>query len=110
MNSPDFIFAWMGLWAIGAAPAMINYNLTGKALLHSLGVAGSQILLVDGEEELMNRVEDARGEIETGLTMKIFVLDREFKEGIRAMKAERPDDSYRDGVKGNWPMCIFYTR
>jgi acyl-CoA synthetase (AMP-forming)/AMP-acid ligase II len=110
MNSPDFIFAWMGLWAIGAAPAMINYNLAGKALLHSLEVAGSQILLVDGEEELVNRVEDARGEIERGLRMKIFVLDRGFKEGIRAMKVERPDDSYRDAIKGNWPMCIFYTR
>jgi acyl-CoA synthetase (AMP-forming)/AMP-acid ligase II len=29
-NSPDFLFAWLGLWAIGAAPALINYNLTGK--------------------------------------------------------------------------------
>lgn len=29
MNSPDFVFAWLGLWAIGAAPAMINYSKCG---------------------------------------------------------------------------------
>jgi len=29
MNSPDFVFAWLGLWAVGAAPAMINYSKCG---------------------------------------------------------------------------------
>ena len=41
---------------------------------------------------------------------RIAVLDRETKREVQAMKAERPDDSFRDGVKGDWPMTIFYTR
>jgi hypothetical protein len=36
VNSEKFIFLWLGLWAIGAKPAFINYNLTGKALHQSL--------------------------------------------------------------------------
>jgi hypothetical protein len=42
--------------------------------------------------------------------MRITVLDREVKKVIRTMKAERPEDAFREGVKGDWPMSIFYTR
>jgi acyl-CoA synthetase (AMP-forming)/AMP-acid ligase II len=102
--------AWIGLWAIGAAPAMINYNLAGKALMHCLRVSGAKILLVDEDPELIARIEDVRSDIEGQLGMSITVLDREVKRDIRAMKADRPEDTFRDGVKGDWPMTIFYTR
>ena len=109
-NSPDFIFAWLGLWAIGAAPAMINYNLAGKALIHCLKVAGSGFLFVDQDPDLVGRIEEVRTEIEQTLGMKIQILDAAAKDVIRSTKPERPDDVYREGVKGNSPMCIFYTR
>jgi acyl-CoA synthetase (AMP-forming)/AMP-acid ligase II len=108
-NSPDFIFAWLGLWAIGAAPAMINYNLSGKALMHCLRVAGSKLILVDEDPELRKRIEDARDEIE-GLGNRIVVLDNEFRRQIDGKSEERPGDELREGVQGNWPMSIFYTR
>lgn len=109
-NSPDFIFAWLGLWAIGAAPAMINYNLAGKALIHCLKVAGSGLLLVDQDPDLVARIEEVRTEIEGPLGMKIHILDAGAKDAIRSLTPERPDDLYREKVKGNSPMCIFYTR
>lgn len=108
-NSPDFIFAWLGLWAIGAAPAMINYNLSGKALTHCLKVAGSKLILVDEDPELRKRIEDARAEVE-GLGNEILVLDGCVKREIEKMSEERPGDEFREGVQGNWPMSIFYTR
>ncbi|KAG4412708.1 hypothetical protein IFR04_014173, partial [Cadophora malorum] len=74
-NTPDFLFAWLGLWAIGAAPAMINYNLSGKALLHCLGVSKAELMLVDDESELRERIEGVRGEIEGELGCKVVVLD-----------------------------------
>jgi acyl-CoA synthetase (AMP-forming)/AMP-acid ligase II len=110
MNSPDFVFAWLGLWAIGASPAMINYNLAGKALLHCLKVSGSSLILVDQDPELVARIETARADIEGQLGMTIRVIDSETKKDIRAHKAERPGDEHRVGVQANWPMCIFYTR
>ena len=102
--------AWLGLWAIGAAPAMINYNLSGKALIHCLKVSGAKSLLVDEDPELVARIEDMRADIEGQLGIRITVLDREVKKDIRTMKAERPEDRFREGVKGDWPMSIFYTR
>ncbi|KAG9248669.1 hypothetical protein BJ878DRAFT_326794 [Calycina marina] len=108
-NSPDFVFAWLGLWAIGAAPAMINYNLAANALVHCLRVAGSKLILVDDDVELMGRIEDVRDEIEKGLGMKISILDDQMRSHLQSLKAERPEDEFRAGVKGNNPMCIFYT-
>lgn len=46
-NSDTFIFVWLGLWSIGAKPAFINYNLTGKPLSHCIRVSKSKICLVD---------------------------------------------------------------
>jgi acyl-CoA synthetase (AMP-forming)/AMP-acid ligase II len=108
-NSPDFVFAWLGLWAVGAAPTMINYNLSGNALIHCLKVAGSSLLLVDDEEALLGRIEKDRVDIE-GLGQTIHVLDGALKQKIYSQPKERPADSYREVVKGDWPVSIFYTR
>ncbi|KUJ23569.1 long-chain fatty acid transporter-like protein [Mollisia scopiformis] len=108
-NSPDFIFAWLGLWAIGAAPAMINYNLAGNALIHCLKVSNAKLLLADEEPALRQRVDDVRSQIEGDLGMKISVQDRATTNTIRAVKPERPADVYREGVRGEWPMALFYT-
>ena len=109
-NSAEFLMAWLGLWAIGAAPAMINYHLAGKALLHCLKVSGAKLVLVDEDKDVVARIEDERANIEAQLGMNILVLDAGTKEDVRAMKAERPGDEFRKGVKGDWPMSIFYTR
>ncbi|KAG9234700.1 hypothetical protein BJ875DRAFT_400538 [Amylocarpus encephaloides] len=108
-NSPDFVFAWMGLWAIAAAPAMINYNLAGKALLHCLTTSGADLLLVDDDEELSGRIEEVRGGIEGELGMKIVVRDEAVLGQIKGYSGARIDDAYREGVKPNTPMAMFYT-
>ncbi|KAL2069182.1 hypothetical protein VTL71DRAFT_15520 [Oculimacula yallundae] len=108
-NSPDFLFAWLGLWAIGAAPAMINYNLAGKALIHCLRVSGAKLILVDDEPSFKERIEEERAVLEGELGLEICVMDDENLGYVRGLKAQRPPDTYRDGVKGDWPMCMFYT-
>ena len=35
-NRPEFLASWMGLAKLGAVTALINTNLTGKALRHAL--------------------------------------------------------------------------
>jgi acyl-CoA synthetase (AMP-forming)/AMP-acid ligase II len=47
MNSEVFVFIWFGLWSIGAKPAFINYNLTGKPLLHTIRTSTARLVLVD---------------------------------------------------------------
>jgi acyl-CoA synthetase (AMP-forming)/AMP-acid ligase II len=48
-NRPDFLFACMGLNKIGAAGALINTNLTGRALVRALSAAPVKKLLLGGE-------------------------------------------------------------
>ncbi len=110
MNSPDFIFAWLGLWEIGAAPAMINYNLGGNALVHCLKVCDAKLLLVDEEPTLRQKIEEARSRIEGDLGMKISIHDRSTKNTIHGLKPDRLGDVYREEVRGDWPMVLFYTR
>jgi len=109
-NAPEFMFAWLGLWAIGCAPAMINYNLSGEALLHCLKFSGASIVLVDEESGCQARVERVIDKIKGQLGMNHQVLTEELKREIAASKANTPGNEYRDGVKGNFPMCLLYTR
>lgn len=107
-NSPEFIFAWLGLWAIGCAPAMINFNLSEDALIHCLKLSGAKIVVVDEEEKVRTRIDGEKQRIEE-LGMQTIVLSRELKSSIAAKTAQRPDDSYREGLKASFPSVLFYT-
>lgn len=48
-NKPAFVWAYFGLWAIGATPAFLNYNLADAPLLHCLKVSTARYLLFDDE-------------------------------------------------------------
>ncbi|KAJ8113519.1 hypothetical protein OPT61_g4365 [Boeremia exigua] len=51
VNSETFIWVWFGLWSIGAKPAFINYNLTGKPLIHTIKTSTARLVLVDEESK-----------------------------------------------------------
>ncbi|KAK9419655.1 putative AMP-binding enzyme [Seiridium unicorne] len=106
-NSPDFVFAWLGLFAIGAAPALINHNLTKTALLHCLGISNTPLVLADGRPELLARIDEAVDELAARGTMVVKLGDA--KAEINAMRAERPPDKLRENVKPNSPFGLFYT-
>ena len=48
-NRPDFICAWLGLFKVGAQVALINTNLVGPALAHSINVSGARHAIVGAE-------------------------------------------------------------
>lgn len=49
MNCENFVFIWFGLWAIGAKPAFINYNLASTPLVHSIKTSTARVVFVDME-------------------------------------------------------------
>jgi acyl-coenzyme A synthetase/AMP-(fatty) acid ligase len=110
MNRPEFLFVHLGSWAIGSAPAWINYNLAGDALVHCLKVAGSKVIIVDEDEDCRKRIEDVRERLEGELGMKIVVLDQAQKGEISRLEPKRPGDELRVGAKGKFPLFLFYTR
>ncbi|KAI9769113.1 MAG: hypothetical protein M1840_004464 [Geoglossum simile] len=107
-NSPEFIFAWLGLWAIGAAPAMINHNLRGDALMNCLRVSGAALLLVDKEKaaDIYALGDKLKGEL--GLT--VAVLNDDTTKDILSNEPKIPDGSYRDNVTANDAIGLFFTR
>jgi len=109
MNSPEFIFSYLASWAVGSAPALINYNLSGDALVHCLRVSGSKVILVDADADCRNRVEDVRSRIEGELGMTILILDTATKQTLTQAEPRRPEREYRENVNGSFPMCLMYT-
>ncbi|PWR20628.1 long-chain-acyl-CoA synthetase [Zavarzinia compransoris] len=48
-NRPEFVVTWLGLAKAGATIALINTNLTGGPLAHSLTVAAAKALVIDAD-------------------------------------------------------------
>jgi len=107
VNSPEFPLAWIGLWAIGAAPAMINYHLPGPALLHCLKISSAKLTIVLGGPEVHERIGAVRSDVEA-MGMKIVNLDQVRNE-IGSLPPTRPGDHLREKVTGTDPYALFYT-
>ncbi len=108
INSPEFLIIWLAIMSIGCAPAFINYNLEGPALVHCLKVANSKLTIADDDAACRKRIEGSREEIEK--TSKIIFLDDALQREISATPANLPGDKYREGVTPSFPFCIIYTR
>ncbi|CAK7231900.1 hypothetical protein SBRCBS47491_008086 [Sporothrix bragantina] len=107
INSPDFITAWLGLLAIGAAPAMINFHLTSKALLHCLNISGAKLILVDGPPDAHARIAAVQSDLDAqGYRVVDLALAR---PEVYATDARRPGDELRAGVQAHSPSSMFYT-
>ena len=107
-NSAEFLMIMFATLCIGAGPAMINYNLEGKALMHCLSVCESKLLIVDEDSGCQQRINGSREDIE-GAGTKIVTMDGGFKERVRARPVEVPGDELRNGMKGEWPYALIYT-
>jgi hypothetical protein len=109
INSAEFMMVWYATICIGAGPAFINYNLEGKALLHCLSVCESKLIIVDDDEGCQRRINGSRQEIESQ-GLNIVTLDTSLKQTISSRPATRPGNEYRNGVKGEFPYTLIYTR
>lgn len=122
-NSEKFMFMWFGLWAIGARPAFLNYNLTGKALSHCVSVSTARLVIVDPQFE-DNITDELKGGL-PGVEFVIFSPDIEAKaeciEPIRSPDEDRYEEKaqnmalliYTSGTTGlpkpaivSWIKCI----
>jgi acyl-CoA synthetase (AMP-forming)/AMP-acid ligase II len=61
-NRPDYLFALLGLSKLAAVGALINTNLTGKALAHAITVAKAKKILAGSEHRA--GIEDVFGQLE----------------------------------------------
>ncbi|RAK92213.1 long-chain fatty acid transporter [Aspergillus costaricaensis CBS 115574] len=114
MNSSTFVFIWMGLWSIGAAPAFINYNLTGQPLTHSVRASSARLLLV--EEELRQKFTPEQLELfaspdfrDGGDSVNLVFFTPEVEAQILGMEPTREDDTARSGTQLRDMATLIYT-
>ncbi len=115
MNSDVFVFVWFGLWSIGAKPAFLNYNLTGKPLVHCVRTSSARVLLVEEElreglsEEVMRELarEDFRGKGKGAV--EVVVLNAEIEREIESVVGVRAPDEARSGQRTKDMAALIYT-
>ena len=66
--------------------------------------------MVDEDEGCQSRIIAEKENIETNLKMNIVTLSKDLKQEIAALPATRPSQSYRENVKADTPIGLFYTR
>ena len=112
MNSPTFIFLWLGIWSLGAIPAFINYNLSGNPLLHSVKTSTARILFVDQKvksrftDDVTGTLESANARDGKGPVETIF-FDAAVEKQIMDTEAVREPDSSRSAVRLDMALLIF---
>ena len=105
MNSDTYLFLWFGLWAIGAIPAFINYNLRGEALVHCVKKATTKLMFVDpAVAEALT--EEVRGSLSD---VRIVMMDEKFEADAIATDPIRYPDEVRYINRGEEIAILIYT-
>ena len=99
-NRPEYLAAWLGLLKVGASAALINTNLRGAPLAHSISIVGARHAVIGAE--LAANYADARPLIEAAPTAWITDARATGGEDLDAALAAQPatpaDPAWRAGV------------
>lgn len=106
-NSSDYMCAWYGLMAIGAAPAGLNTNLASKALIHCVELAQVKLILADGDSDMMLRLEGVQADLEASGHTIVKLAD--VRAHILSLAPVRPSDELRNSVTLSSPLLFAYT-
>ncbi|KAL8725110.1 MAG: hypothetical protein Q9166_007552 [cf. Caloplaca sp. 2 TL-2023] len=115
MNCPEYLFLWLGLWSIGAYPALINYNLTGAPLIHCLTISTARIVFID--HEVLDRFS---GEVTSTISSPTFRFGKGPMETVTftpaialeidsSITGVRELDSSRSGAQLHHMGALIYT-
>ncbi len=69
-NCAEYMAVWLGLTRIGVVVALINTNLAGDALVHSINIVAPQAVIVGGE--LAARLTDVRARLRSALPCWVY--------------------------------------
>ncbi|KAH6988261.1 hypothetical protein BKA56DRAFT_669816 [Ilyonectria sp. MPI-CAGE-AT-0026] len=108
-NSPDFIFAMLAGWVAGCGSAHLNYNLLADSLIHCVKLGKCKLLLVDADEECVERIEAVRSTLEDTLGIRIVILTQAVKDAIDQMEPINIDKARWAGNLTGTPISLVYT-
>jgi fatty-acyl-CoA synthase len=110
-NRPEFVMTWLGLAKLGAVTALLNTNLRGQPLAHSLSVADAKHLIVGAE--LAEAIESLEGHAEAVPTLwgagGAVPGARDLDAELAARSADPVDREVRRGLKAGEKLFYIYT-
>jgi len=114
-NRVEYLAIWLGLSKVGVVTALVNNNLTGAALAHSISISGASHVLADFET--YEAVEDVRHQLKK--TMSLWVLGlrggdetsdrRGLDTAVKGASGVRPDRSARLDLTAGDTALLIYT-
>ncbi|KAK4452174.1 hypothetical protein QBC34DRAFT_41657 [Podospora aff. communis PSN243] len=104
-NTDTFIFLLFAVWSLGAVPALINYNLSGKALAHCVTRAAARLVLVD-PVVAGNIGDDVRSELRD---VSFEVVTPELEHQMLGMEPVRPEDDVRSDAQADDMGILIFT-
>jgi fatty-acyl-CoA synthase len=113
-NRSEYVSVWMGLAKIGVATALINNNLAGTALAHSLSISGASHVITDSA--CMPIVGAIRAGLARPLTYWLINAGETLPENCKALDLksprfapERPSKARRAGLTAKEVALYIYT-
>jgi fatty-acyl-CoA synthase len=119
LNRPEYLSTWAGLAKIGVTTALINTNLTGRALRHAILAANTTWLIVGTEclESFASMGDDTPSGLRVFVSCEQGEAERAsgFPEGgkdlqreLSGMPTANPDKSVREGVTAGDALFYIY--
>jgi fatty-acyl-CoA synthase len=113
-NRGEYIAAWMGLAKRGVAAALINTNLTGAALAHSLSISDADHAITD--VATLDAFDTMRVQLARPLTLWVMDCDRDLSDTRKQLDLKhpivppaRPPRACRAGIKAGDTALYIYT-
>jgi fatty-acyl-CoA synthase len=111
-NRPDYLMAWLGLHKAGAIVALVNTNLRGMALAHSVALAKAKHLVLGAE--LAPALTEARALIADPLTVWATGgaapgADDDLDAALAAQSPLSPDPEWRSATRGRDVAFYIFT-
>lgn len=113
-NKPEYVVVELAMAKLGAVSALLNHNLKGTPLAHSISVAGAKMVVFDAElAPVVKAVVDENPKLAAicfgpnGGALPSWAVSLE--KGMAKQPASAPDPSVLRDVSPNEPMSLVYT-
>ncbi|HWE47593.1 MAG TPA: long-chain-acyl-CoA synthetase [Caulobacteraceae bacterium] len=114
-NRIEYLAIWLGFSKVGVATALINNNLTGPALAHSLSISGATQIIADFTT--FEAVEQVRSQLPKSGMLWVLGLRTEdetserrgLDAAVKGGSTVRPDKASRYGMEAKETALLIYT-
>lgn len=109
-NRIEYVGIWYGLSKVGVVSALLNNQIFGASLAHTLSISEADHIIIDAElaEAFASGEADAKKSFTKWGVRGEVAGAQSFEKALEPMSEARPDRSHRDGVKqGDMVLKMF---